>query len=159
MRAVTLGIREKRQPRRNGAWSLVTWWSSIAGMVNLSSCASTAMRVGSVVSSFVGGQEPDDESKNGEFFHAFLARKGAALPATFRGGVGTWQDRRERWHRLDYVGVSSDALTAVSCVEVDQEGTLAVQEREDHRLVNVSLQWSLQKRACRPGEAATSCGS
>ena len=28
---------------------------------------------------------PDEESKNGEFFHAFLARTGMALPATFRG--------------------------------------------------------------------------
>ena len=45
--------------------------------------------------------------------------------------------------RFDFVGVSSDALTAVSCVEVDQEGTMA----EDHRLVSVSLQWSLQRRA------------
>ena len=68
-------------------------------------------------------------------------------------------------------GVSCDALTAVSCVEVDQEGTLAVQEREGHRLVNVSLQWSLKRPAAnfpscasragfaRRGEAATSCGS
>ena len=40
--------------------------------------------VGSVVSSFVssfeGEKEPDDESKNGEFFHAFLARTGTAPP-------------------------------------------------------------------------------
>ena len=92
-------------------------------------CIDSNVRVGSVVTSFVGGQELGEESKNDELLRAFLARTGTALPATFRGGGGTWQDRAERWHRLDHAGVSSDALTAVSCVEVHQEGTLAVQER------------------------------
>ena len=53
-------------------------------------CIDSNVRVGSVVSSFVGGEEPDEESKSREFFHAFLARTGAALPATFRGGGGTF---------------------------------------------------------------------
>ena len=70
-----------------------------------------------------------------------------ALPATFRGGGGTWQDRTGRWHRLDHVGVACDELPAVSRVEVDQGGALAIQEREDHRLVTVSMQWSFQRRA------------
>ena len=61
--------------------------------------------------------------------------------------VVTWQDRTGRWHRLDHVGVACDELQAVSRVEVDQDGVLAVQEREDHRLVTVSMQWSFQRRA------------
>ena len=40
-------------------------------------------------------------------------------------------------------------------MEVDQECTLAAQEREDHRLVNVSLQWSLK----RPAANFPSCAS
>ena len=48
----------------------------------------------------------DEESKNGEFFHAFLARTEMALPATFRGGGSTWQDRTGRWHRLDHAAAS-----------------------------------------------------
>ena len=107
--------------------------------------------------------------KNGESFHAFLARTGTARPATFRGGCGTWQDRAERWHRLDYVGASSDALTAVSCVEVDQERTLAVQEREDHRRCSGLFRGGPRFLICasgagfadwvKLGEAATSCCS
>ena len=54
-------------------------------------CIDSNARVGSVVSSFVGGQELGEDSKNDEFFHAFLARTGTALPATFRGGGGTWR--------------------------------------------------------------------
>ena len=108
-------------------------------------CTDSNARVGSVISNSVGGVEPDEESKNGEFFHACTEM---ALPATFRGGGGTWQDRPGRWHRLDHVGVACDELTAVSRVEVDQEGVLAVQEREDHRpgysldAVVVSEAWS-----------------
>ena len=112
-------------------------------------CVDSNARVSSVVSSFVGEQVPDEESKNGEFFHAFPARTGTTLPSTFRGAGGTWQDCVGRWHRLDYVGVSNDALTAVSSVGVDQEGILAVSEREDHHLVRVTLQWSLQRRAAQ----------
>ena len=47
-----------------------------------------------------------------------------------------WLSRVGRWHRLDHVGVACDELPAVSRVEVDQDGVLAVQERENHRLVN-----------------------
>ena len=76
------------------------WWMELGGVVvqhrqddePFLLCIDSNARVGSVVSSFVGGQEPDEDSKNGEFFHAFLARTGTALPATFRGGGGTWQD-------------------------------------------------------------------
>ena len=105
--------------------------------------------MGSVISNSVGGAEPDEESRKGEFFffHASLARTEMALPATFRGGGGTWQDRTGRWHLLDHVGVACDELQAVSRVEVDQDGVLAVQEREDHGLVAVSMQWSFQRRA------------
>ena len=113
----------------------------------------------------------DEESKNGELFHVFLARTGMALPATFRGGGGTWQDRMGRWHRLDYVGVACDELPAVSHVEVDQEGVLAVQERETHRLVIVSMQVVLSEAGgtfpriclwgmfCRSREVADASGS
>ena len=55
-------------------------------------------------------------------------------------------------------GVSSDALTAVSSVGVDQEGILAVSEREDHRLVSVTLQWSLQRRAAPFPACASGAG-
>ena len=110
-------------------------------------CIDSNARVGSVISNSVGGAEPDEESRNGELIHAFLARTGMALPATFRGGGGTWQDRTGRWHRLDHVGVACDELQAVSRVEVDQDGVLAVQERDDHRLVTVSMKWSFQRRA------------
>ena len=103
--------------------------------------------MGSVISNSVGGAEPDEESRSGGFFHAFLARTGMALLALFRGGGGTWQDRMRRWHRLDHVGVACGELQAVSRVEVDQDGVLAVQEREDHRLVTVLMQWSFQRRA------------
>ena len=73
-------------------------------------CIDSNARVGSVISNSVGGAEPDEESKNGEFFHAFLARTVMALPATFRGGGGTLQDRTGRWHRLDHVGVACGEL-------------------------------------------------
>ena len=79
----------------------------------------------------------------------------------------TGRIRAGRVRRLDHVKVSTDALTAVTRTDVDQEGTLVIQEREDHRLVSVSSQWSLQRRAaflqlclwcrlCRLREAAAS---
>ena len=91
----------------------------------------------------------------GVFFHAVLAGTGTALP-----GGGTWQDRAERWHRLDFVGGLKRRAHGVSCVEVevDQEDTLAVQEREDHRLVNVSLQWSLKRPAANFPSCASGAG-
>ena len=92
-------------------------------------------------------KEPDEESKNGDFFHAFLSRHGdgspgnvleaeVALGRTARGdGIvwTTWGLKRRAHGCLMRGGRST--------------GTLAVQEREDHRLVSVSLQWSLQSRA------------
>ena len=74
-------------------------------------CIDSNARVGSVISNSVGGAEPDEESRNGEFFRAFLPRTGMALPATFRGGGGTWQDRTGRWDRLHHVGVACDELS------------------------------------------------
>ena len=55
-------------------------------------------------------------------------------------------------------GVSSDALTAISSVGVNQEGILAVSEREDHRLVSVTLRcppmplgvWAKLRLSCGP---------
>ena len=114
------------------------WWKELGGVVSRHRrdgetflfCIDSNARAGSVISNSVGGAEPDEESKNGDFFPAFLARTAMALPATVRGGGGTWQDRMERWHQLDHVGVACDELPAVSRVEVDQDGVLAVQERE-----------------------------
>ena len=74
-------------------------------------------RVGSDASTSVGREEPDEESENGEFFDSFLARTRTALPATFRGGGGTWRGG-VAW---TVVG-SSDALTTVSRMDGDQEG-------------------------------------
>ena len=80
---------EPRDPREEAA--SMEWWMELGDVVVqhrrdgehfLLSIDSNA-RVGSVVSSFVGGQKPDEESKNGEFFHTFLARTGTALLATF----------------------------------------------------------------------------
>ena len=144
---------EPQDPREEAA--SMEWWLELGDVVSRHRwddetflfCTDSNARVGSVMSNSVGGAEPDEESKNGEFFHAFLARMGMALPATFRGGGATWQDRTGRWHRLDHVGVACDEVPAVSRVEVDQDGVLAVQEREDHRLVTVSMQWFFQRRA------------
>ena len=144
---------ESQDPREEAA--SMEWWKELGDVVSRHRrdgetflfCIDSNARVGSVISNPVGGAELDEESKNGEFFHAFLARTGMALPATFRGGGGTWQDRTGRWHRLDHVGVACDELPAVSRVEVDQDDVLAIQEREDHRLVTVSMQWSFRRRA------------
>ena len=77
---------EPRDPREEAA-SMASWVELGDAVVQhrrdgepFLLCIDSNARVGSVVSSFVGEQEPDEESKNGEFFHAFLARTGTALP-------------------------------------------------------------------------------
>ena len=71
-----------------------------------------------------------------------------ALGRTARGDGIVWT----AW------GSQATRSRSVSCMEVDQKGTLAVQEREDHRLVNVSLQWSLQRRAAPSPSYACGAG-
>ena len=88
------------------------WWKELGDVVirhrrdgeTFLFCIDSNARVGSVISNFVGGVERDEESKNGQFFHAFLARTGwlsqllsevvEALGRTVRGdGIGwiTWE--------------------------------------------------------------------
>ena len=57
----------------------------------------------------------------------------------------TWAARVRR--EQEQVSAVPDELQAVSRVEVGRDGVLAVQEREDHRLVTVSMQWSFQRLA------------
>ena len=88
------------------------WWKELGDVVSRHRrdgetflfCIDSNARVGSVISNSVGGAEPDEESKNGEFFLAFLSRTGwlsrllsevaEALGRTARrDGIGwiTWQ--------------------------------------------------------------------
>ena len=97
---------------------VLEWWMELGDAVTqhrrdgepFHLCIDNNARIGSVTSNFFGGEQPDEESKNGEFFRDVLARSGTALPATFGGGRGTWQDRVGRWHRLVSTCVSTQWL-------------------------------------------------
>ena len=89
-------------------------------------------RVGSVQSSAVGPQCPDEEDEGGSAFHEFLLATGQVAVATFMQSAPTWQSASSIEHRIDYVTVPSCWAASVTQTGVFGFDLLALDGHLDH---------------------------
>ena len=100
-------------------------------------------RVGSVVTPYIGGHQPETETPKSEFFRSFLGDQGLWLPCTFdscqHGPGGTWLHTNGTWLRGDFIGIPVQ-WNFTHCKAFVSDVIDVATLKEDHRAAIVQLE-------------------
>ena len=108
-------------------------------------------KVGSVPSRNIGFMNAETENENGEHMRLMLAELNLVAVNTFFNAGPTWTGASGYKHRIDYILVSAWVLNNVSSCTVNGGIELVECERDDHNVVDASLE--LSSRALPHGTA------